>query len=96
MNAADPRFDEPDLDAKALGKLMGLTERQVKDRVTKEIFKCHWRGNHRGMRFTPEDVTYNRSLGASVPAVAVRAPSMSPQVYKGVARLRKAQKASTS
>lgn len=87
----DPRFNEPDLTAEQLGELMGLTVRQVKDRVAKGTFVCHWRGNHRGMRFTPEDVAHNRGLGASTPAAVATAAKESTQLLKGVARLHKSR-----
>lgn len=64
-----PSRNLPDLTAAELGQLMKLTERQVKDRVAKGRFICHWRGgtekNPRGMFFTPEDVEHNRNTGAS-------------------------------
>lgn len=85
----------PDLTAAELGKLMNLTERQVKDRVAKKVFTCHWRGgtekNPRSMRFTPDDVEFNRSVGAGHPAVL---PQLSESaIRKGVARLRRSQQA---
>lgn len=86
----DTRLDQPDLTAENLATLMGLTTRQVKDRVAKEIFICHWRGNRRGMRFTPDDVEYNRSLGASQQVAGHAMPAPTGQVHKGIARLRKA------
>lgn len=89
----DARFDEPDLTAAQLGDLMGLTERQVKDRVAKKRFICTWRGgtpeHPRSMRFTPADVAHNRSVGAIRPALP--AGLTEAKISKGVARLRKAQ-----
>jgi len=91
----DSRFDEPDLTAAQLGRLMELTERQVKDRVAKKKFICHWRGgtptNPRNMRFTPEDVAYNRSVGTA--GAALPAGLTEAKIRNGVARLRKAQQA---
>lgn len=94
----DPRFGLPDLTAAQLGNLMGLTERQVKDRVAKGIFVCHWTGgtpeHPRGMRFSPEEVEFNRNVylgGSSLQ----RAHKLSEaKIHKGVARLRRSQQAS--
>jgi hypothetical protein len=88
--------DAPDLTAAELGLLMKLTERQVKNRVAKKVFICHWRGgteqHPRGMRFTPGDVKHNRSIGASRTQGAATAPVLSAaKIQKGVARLRRAQ-----
>lgn len=97
---SDPRFDLPDLNAEQMGKLTGLTEIQVKKRVTKKRFICHWHGgtaeHPRGMYFTPEDVEYNRNTAGTFPA-SNRPPAMSDAaIRKGVARLRKAQQAVSS
>jgi hypothetical protein len=90
---SDPRLDLPDLTAAQLGKVMNLTERQVKDRVAKKIFVCHWRGgtdeHPRGMRFTPEDVEFNRGVSARRPARPIGLSE--DQIRKGVARLRRSQ-----
>lgn len=86
----DPRFALPDLTAAELGALMKLTERQVKDRVASGKFVCHWNGDHRGMRFTPEDVEHNRGVGASSPSERTARTSADSKALKGVARLRKA------
>lgn len=93
--------DDRDLTAAELGTLMGLTERQVKDRVAKKVFICHWRGgtpqNPRSMRFTPEDVAHNRSVGASRTLKSLATTTRSDaQIRKGVARLRRAQQAVSS
>jgi len=90
---SDSRFDLPDLTAAQLGELMGLTERQVKDRVAKKQFICTWRGgteaHPRNMRFTPADVEFNRGVSTRRPA---RLAGVSEaQIRKGVARLRRAQ-----
>jgi len=96
--AHDPRFDLPDLTAAQLGELLGLTERQVKDRVAKKWFICTWRGgteqNPRSMRFTPKDVEHNRSVGASRPTLP--AGLSEAKIRKGVERLRRAQSAAAS
>lgn len=89
---------DKDLTAAQLGEALELTERQVKDRVAKGIFICHWRGgtdaNPRSMRFTQADVDYNREVGASatVRTVSKRGPAsaLDPKVRKGVARMLKA------
>lgn len=96
----DPRFDLPDLNAKQLGELMGLTETQVKKRVTNKRFICHWHGgtpeHPRGMYFTPEDVEYNRNT-AGILTPARLAPAMSDaKVRNGVAKLRRTQQAVSS
>lgn len=87
----------PDLTAAELGKLMGLTERQVKNRVGKKVFICHWRGgteqHPRSMRFTPEDVEYNRGVGASRSVSGPAVVMSDARIRKGVARLRRAQEA---
>lgn len=95
---SDPRFDLPDLTAAQLGDLMGLTERQVKDRVARKQFICTWRGgtekNPRSMRFTPADVEHNRGVDSRrrvQPAELSEA-----RIRKGVARLRRSQQAVSS
>jgi hypothetical protein len=94
----DTRFDLPDLTAAQLGKLMGLTERAVKNRVTKKQFICTWNGgtpeHPRGMVFTPEDVEYNRRVRAS--QTAPTAGLSEAQIRKGVARLRRSRSAVAS
>lgn len=89
MTAVDPRFTLPDLTAEQLADLMGLTIWQVEERCRKGVFICHWRGNGRGRRFTPEDVEHNRgvSLGRSPAAQATATPKM----LKGAAKLRRLQ-----
>lgn len=91
---SDPRFNLPDLNAKQMGELTGLTEIQVKKRVTSKRFKCHWHGgtaeHPRGMYFTPEDVEYNRNTAGAF-VVANRPVMSDAQIRKGVARLRKAE-----
>lgn len=92
---SDPRFDLPDLNAAQLGELMGLTETQVKKRVTKKRFVCHWHGgtaeHPRGMYFTPEDVEYNRNTAGTFTAPNRPSGLSDAQIRKGIARLRKAQ-----
>jgi len=84
---------DKDLTAAQLGEVMELTERQVKDRVAKKLFICHWRAgtpaNPRSMRFTPEDVAYNRSVNIS--RAVIPAGLTEAKIRKGVVRLRKAQ-----
>lgn len=92
---SDTRFDNPDLDAAQLGQLLGMTERMVKDRVANGRFICHWiagtEENPRGMRFTAEEVKYNRdTLRTNRPALTV-AGLTDAKIRKGVARRRKAQ-----
>lgn len=97
---SDPRFDLPDLTAEQLGKLMGLTERQVKDRVAKKVFTCHWRGgtdeNPRGMRFTPEDVEFNRDVRTHRPPSLAPAAVSNAKIRQGVARLQRSRSAAAS
>lgn len=90
----DTAIDTPFLTAAQLGEMFGLTERAVKERVTKKKFICTWTGgtleNPRGMRFTPEDIEYNRrTFIASRPAPV--SGLSEAQIRKGVARLRKSQ-----
>lgn len=97
---SDPRFDLPDLNAEQMGVVAGLTERQVKDRVAKGQFVCHWTGgtlkNPRGMRFSPEEVAHNRGVNTS-PLANTPPPAFSDaKVRKGVARLSKARAAAES
>jgi hypothetical protein len=88
------RIDAPWLTAAQLGEQFGLTERAVKERVTKKKFICHWSGgtveHPRGMRFSPEDIEYNRrTFFASRPAPLSELSEA--KIRKGVARLRRAQ-----
>ena len=82
------------LTAKQLGELLGLTERAVKNRVTDKKFICHWSGgtleHPRGMRFTAEDVEYNRSTFMASRTAAPAGLSKA-KIRKGVAKLRQAQ-----
>lgn len=95
--ALDPRFGLPDLTAAQLGELMALTERQVKDRVAKEIFVCHFTGgtseHPRGMRFSPEEVAFNRNVYASNLAAPRTPEPAEAKIRKGVAKLRRTQQA---
>jgi hypothetical protein len=98
---SDPRFNLPDLNAAQMGAVAGLTERQVKDRVAKGQFICHYTGgtpeHPRGMRFTPEQVEYNRNVNTGRPAMVPQQPTHSDaQIRKGVARLRRTQQAVSS
>lgn len=90
----DTRINVPLLTAAQVGELFGMTERAVKERVTKKQFICTWTGgtleNPRGMRFTAEDIEHNRrTFMASRPAMPTGLSKT--QIRKGVARLRKAQ-----
>lgn len=90
----DTRTNAPWLTAAQLGEKWGLTERAVKERVTKKQFICHWTGgtleHPRGMRFAPEDVEYNRSIFmTSRPATPTGLSKA--KIRKGVARLRQAK-----
>lgn len=93
----DPRFGLPDLTAAQLGKLMALTERQVKDRVAKEIFVCHWTGgtpeHPRGMRFSPEEVKFNRSVYGGDLVTHQPLEPAEAKVRRGIAKLRRTQQA---
>lgn len=93
----DPRFGLPDLTAAQLGELMALTERQVKDRVAKKVFVCHWTGgtseHPRGMRFSPEEVTFNRGVYGGGLAARQAHELAEAKVRKGVAKLRRTQQA---
>lgn len=97
---SDPRFDLPDLNAEQMGRLTGLTEVQVKKRVTSKRFKCHWHGgtaqHPRGMYFTPEDVEYNRNVAGAYVRPEPTPVLSDAKIRKGVARLRKAQQAVSS
>lgn len=97
---SDPRFDLPDLNAKQMGELTGLTEAQVKKRVTNKRFICHWHGgtpeHPRGMYFTPKDVEYNRNTAGDFAAAKQATALSDTKIRKGVARLRKAQQAVSS
>jgi hypothetical protein len=92
---SDSQFGTPYLTAAQLGELFGLTERAVKERVTKKQFACHWSGgtleNPRGMRFTPEDVAYNRNTFVASRAASPPAGLSEAQIRRGVARLRRSQ-----
>lgn len=98
--AHNQHHELPDLTAAGLAKLLGLTERQVKERVARKIFICHWRGgtieHPRSMRFTPEDITYNRNTGATHPAAHATLDSSTAQIQKGIARLRRSGRAMPS
>lgn len=92
----DTRINAPLLTAAQLGEKFGLSERAVKERVTKKQFICTWTGgtieNPRGMRFTAEDIEHNRStFMASRPATPTGLSKA--KIQKGVARLRRAQQA---
>lgn len=97
---SDPRFDLPDLTAAELGKLMKLTERQVKDRVAKKQFVCHWLGgtekNPRSMRFTPEEVERNRGVSTRRPSTPPITEAQAAKIRKGVERLKRSRSAATS
>jgi hypothetical protein len=95
----DTAIDAPFLTAAQLGEKFGMTERAVKERVTKKKFICTWTGgtleNPRGMRFSPEDVAYNRStLRTSRPTLP--AGLSEAKIRKGVARLRRSQSVSAT
>jgi hypothetical protein len=90
------RINAPWLTAAQLGEIYGMTERAVRERVTKKQFICHWTGgtleNPRGMRFTAEDIEHNSSIFmASQPAPT--GGLSKAKIQKGVARLRRAQQA---
>lgn len=95
----DHRFNLPNLTAAQLGKVTGLTERQVKDRVAKGQFICHWTGgtpaHPRGMRFTPAEVEHNRNVctrhgAVQITPTATVGPIPDDKARKGVARIRRA------
>lgn len=90
----DTRINVPLLTAAQVGELFGMTERAVKERVTKKQFICTWTGgtleNPRGMRFTAEDIEHNRkTFMASRPAIPTGLSKA--KIRKGVARLRQTQ-----
>lgn len=95
----DTRINAPLLTAAQVGEIFGMTERAVKERVTKKKFICTWTGgtleNPRGMRFTAEDIEHNlRTFMASRPAMPTGLSTA--KIRKGIARLRQAQQAVSS
>lgn len=92
----DIRINAPLLTAAQLGEIFGMTERAVKERVTKKQFICTWTGgtleNPRSMRFGPKDIEHNRkTFMASQPATPTGLSRT--KIQNGVARLRRAQQA---